>query len=332
MPQDIGFYLPFSSRVSHDEDAARWRDLAWARAHGLVAGEESEWRYLSWDIAGLMARWIPEAVGPGLDLATNAVSLTAVLDDQIDAPSVRAAPDLVAQICSPLIEVMDPGVTSTASLRMPLVAAFTDIWHRLISGMPESWQERGREEWTWYFEAYVDETRNRASKSPPNRHEHFKLRRKSGFVHPMLSLIERVNACILPERVRATPEVSAMLTLAADVVDTMNDVHSLEKEELRGDFHNLVLVKEHERSCSRNAAIHAVRDEVNDWVDQFIKLAIGLPRLYESLCLTTSERDRTDRMVASMRSAMAGHYDWSRRTDRYSPAGLIPPDQPAYPL
>jgi hypothetical protein len=73
----------------------------------------------------------------------------------------------------------------------------------------------------------------------------------------------------------------------------MNAVFSPEKEELRGDFHNLVLVTEHVSSCSRDTA-------------------------------------STDAMVSGMQSAMRGYYDWSRRTQRYAPTGFIPADQPAY--
>jgi hypothetical protein len=327
MPQDIEFNVPFQVRVNPDEEAARDRNLAWARIHGLVDDEESARRYLSWDIAGLMARWVPAAGPPELDLTIDAVIVATVLDDQVD---VGTSPDLVERICSPLFDVMHRGANS-AALRVPLVTAFTDVWRRLIDGMPEGWKERTREGWARYFNAYAEESRYRAKVGPPMRAEHFALRRKSGFVSPMLDLTERALACPLPERVRATPELDAFLTITADVVDTLNDVHSLEKEELRGDCHNLVLVVEHERGCSRREALCEVRDEIHSWLNQFVMLASEFPQLYESLRLTTNERSRTDRMVAGMQHAMSGYYDWSRRTRRYAPENLIPADRPAYP-
>ena len=56
MPQDIHFDIPFPSLISPDAAAARKRNHDWARAHGLVGSELAAQRYLSNDIAGLMAR------------------------------------------------------------------------------------------------------------------------------------------------------------------------------------------------------------------------------------------------------------------------------------
>jgi pentalenene synthase/avermitilol synthase len=146
----------------------------------------------------------------------------------------------------------------------------------------------------------------------------------------MLGLSTRAMRFTPPERFLSTPRAQAMATIAADVVDTINDVHSVEREEARGDVHNLVLVVQHERSCTRDEALAGIRDDIRTWIGRFLELTRELPGVYTSLGLTPSERAGADRYVEAMRTALRGYYDWSRRTDRYSAAGLIAADQPAY--
>ncbi|MGW4027521.1 terpene cyclase, partial [Streptomyces sp. NPDC005009] len=73
MPQDTVFRLPFPAAVSPDADHARQRSIEWCRRHGLVTGAVDEQRCVRWDIAGLMAAWVPHASGDRLDTAVDAV-------------------------------------------------------------------------------------------------------------------------------------------------------------------------------------------------------------------------------------------------------------------
>ena len=196
--------------------------------------------------------------------------------------------------------------------------------------MPGWWRDLTREHWTESVEAHVSETGNRMRGTRPGRAEHFTLRRRSGYVTPMIELAHRALGFTPPERFLRTTVTRTMAMIAEDVIDTTNDVHSAEKEEARGDFHNLVFVVERERLCTRAEALAEIAADIGAWTREFQRLTAGLPDLYAALGLAGQERERADRHVEAMRNAMRGHYDWSRQSARYAAANRIPPGQPAY--
>ncbi|MGK3960900.1 hypothetical protein WMF38_48595 [Sorangium sp. So ce118] len=330
MPQDIHFDVPFPSLISPDAAAARERNHVWARAHGLVGSELAAQRYLSNDIAGLMARWIPGAVGPDLDLTIDGVIVATLLDDQIDS-DLADQPEEVAKICQAMVSVMRPDAAAPRSASKPLINAFADVWGRLTQGRTAAFCARTARHWQWYLDAYVDEAKNRNRGIMPTRAEHFELRRRSGFVYAMMDMTERAYNFETPERAWHTRQIQTMLTITADVVDTLNDIHSLEKEEARGDLHNFVLVVQHERRCSRAEAIAETRDGIHEWIANFIKLTEEIPELCVSLDLTEPERDNVRQLVTGMKTAMRGYFDWSCKTDRYATTNLVRAGQAAYP-
>ncbi len=326
-PRDIDLDIPFPAGMSPDAAGAWQRNLDWAQASMLIPDETAMRRYLSWDIASLMSRWIPEATGEGLDIAVDMTVAATILDDQFDS-RLAMRPDETARICAEITAVMapdDPGPPAS-----PLAGAFAHAWGRLIRGMPGWWQDLTREHWIESIDASVTEAENRLRGLRPSRGDYFTLRRRSGYVVPMIELAHRALGFTPPERFLRTPVGQAMGMIAVDVIDTTNDVHSVEKEEARGDFHNLVLVVERERSCTRAEALTEISADISAWTGEFQRLAAGLPDVYAALGLTRRERERADRHVQALRSAMRGHYDWSRQTGRYTAANKIPSSQQAF--
>lgn len=314
MPQDIEFTLPFPVRPSRDRGQALDRSLAWATRHGLIVTPVDESRYRNSDIAGLMAKWLPDADGADLDLAVDAVVVGTLLDDQIDGPLGTDA-EAVAQVCAELVAVTDPNATAVP--RAPLGRAFADVWRRLSHQASPEWLARTRMHWRWYFDAYVDETVNRVRQSVLGVEEYFLLRRRSGFVYAMIDLSEKACGFETSNADRQPPGVGRMLEISTDVIDTLNDVHSLEKEESRGDMHNLVLVMERERRCTRGESMATIRTMVDSWCQEFEIVAHQL----------SGQRDAVQRLIGCMRDAMSGYLAWSRACRRYSE--LIPPQESA---
>ncbi|AOR30019.1 hypothetical protein BFF78_02055 [Streptomyces fodineus] len=257
MPQDIVFHLPFAPEVGPDADGARRRSLDWCRRQGLVAHPVDQERFLRWDIAGLMAAWVPRAAGDRLDLTVDAVVVATLLDDPFDGP-LAAQPRRVAAACRAFTDVITSGAGAGAGAPAgagPLVCAFGQVCRRLAYQASPAWLESTGRHWQRYLNAYAVEAGNRAQHRIPTRAEHFALRRDSGFVQAMPDLSQKAYDFELPPHLSTDPKVRRMLDITADVVDTVNDVHSVEKEESRGDVHNLVLVIEHELGCDRDAAI-----------------------------------------------------------------------------
>lgn len=324
MNADVQFYLPFPSRVSPFKDEAREHNLSWARHHRLVDNPRDESCYRSWDIADLMARWLPDASLPGLDLAVDALSFAALLDDQFDGP-LAEQPAHVSDACATLSMVLESDYATVSG--SPMADAFADVWSRQCHGTSNEWRERAAQHWRWFLDAFVEEARIRADRISPTREEYLALRRKSGIVYAMLDLTEAAYGFETSPRVRRIPTVQRMLTLTADIVDTINDVYSLDKEKSRGDVHNLVLVIQNEQSCSRQDALAQAHTLVHRWCIDFQACAAELPTVTHHH-LSTHETAQLYRLAAGMRDAMGGFPDWSRLSGRY--VQLIPAGEPAY--
>ncbi|MEU4114966.1 terpene synthase family protein [Kitasatospora sp. NPDC028055] len=218
---------------------------------------------------------------------------------------------------------------------MPQDTAFTLPFDAATSpdadGASPAWLERTGQHWQWFLGAYTQETRNRAHRHVPTLAEYAELRRRSGFVHAMLDLSQKAYGFELPDRLYSQPVVRRMLDITADVVDTLNDVHSVEKEESRGDLRNLVLVIENapdrarahagERGRARERAdtVREIQGMVTAWCEEFLVLE-------QRLTDAVGARDAgTAALITDcMRTAMSGYLEWSRTTRRYShlvPAG-----------
>ncbi|WP_189956493.1 terpene synthase family protein [Streptomyces alanosinicus] len=320
MPQDIVFPLPFAPDVGADVDGARRRSLDWCRRQGLVTHPVDQERFLRWDIAGLMAAWVPRAAGDRLDLTVDAVVVATFLDDQFDGP-LATQPHRVAASCRAFTDVIASGGVAPAGAG-PLIGTFAQVWRRLADQASPAWLEETGRHWRWYLNAYAQEAGNRAQRRIPTRTEHFALRRRSGFVYAMLDLSQKAYGFEVPPHLYGDPTVRRMLDITADVVDTLNDVHSVEKEESRGDLHNLVLVIEHELGCDRDASVTEIQRLIHGWCEEFVALEetmrAGRPRCDAAVLAP---------LAACMRSAMSGYLLWSRACLRYS--RLVPPGEPA---
>jgi hypothetical protein len=323
VPQDITINLPFPQRISADVDGARERAVRWARRHGLITGPVDERRFVSWDIAGLMARWAPLATGPALDMVVDAVNVATMLDDQFDGP-LADQPDEVARACADFHAVVRAETPRPGA--GPLSRAFADAWTRLCAGRSAYWRDREAAYWSWYFDAYVEETRDRALNRVLPRGEFLTQRHKSGLVYPMVGMTESAYGFEVTRRTHELPVVARMYELTADVIDTTNDLYSLEKEETRGDTHNLVTVLTRERDGASEEQVAEVVAQVESWCAEFV----ALERQLGAACSGLAEAEAADayRLTDIMRSSMRGHLDWYAHTDRYR--ALIPVGEAAY--
>ncbi|MEU8515760.1 hypothetical protein AB0C76_29910 [Kitasatospora sp. NPDC048722] len=320
MPQDTAFTLPFGAVTSPDADAARHRSLLWCRRQGLIADPVDELRFLRRDIAGLMAAWTPRASGEQLDLTVDAVVVATFLDDHVHGP-LADQPDRVAAACTDFATVIGTGGRPPAGAG-PLMGAFGDVWRRLADGASPAWLERTGQHWQWHLGARAQEAHNRARRRVPTRAEYAELRRRSGFVYAMIDLSQKAYGFELPRRLHTDSVVRRMLDITADVVDALDDVHSVEKKESRGDLHNLVLVIEDELGCDRADSLREIRGMISAWCEEFLSLEQRLPGAVGLRDTATALR-----IADCMRTAMSGYLEWSRTTRRS--CHLVPTGEPA---
>lgn len=324
--QDVLFDIPFAPRIN-----SRWREshdrhLAWARRMGLVRTDDGLERYAGWRPADVAAMWFPDAEDADLDLGSDIFGWFLLFDEQFDADRGNQ-PGTVHAAISEISKVLRDEGGPHAS---PAATSLADIWNRERQGMSAAWQRRAARNWQDYLATYVLEAANREQSAELSVDAYMKLRDKSGVMYVLLDLVERIGRFEVPDAVADSPPVRTAYLMTVQVVNIVNDMHSLGKEEKRGDLHNLILVLEREQGCSRAEAIRLTREMVRGWTDNFLRAEAALPAACDEFGISLSDRTAGYRLMEGMRAAMRGNHDWCASTVRYSPDDVPSPDRPAY--
>src|SRR5688500_10531233 len=102
MSRDLEFVVPFLFQVHPDQDAARARNLEWARSQGAVRGGEAAERCLSSKVTDLAAYLYPDVGKEELDLAYDLMGWFFLFDDQFTVPA-GAHPAAAVAACQDMI-------------------------------------------------------------------------------------------------------------------------------------------------------------------------------------------------------------------------------------
>jgi hypothetical protein len=327
MFQEVKFDIPFPPRINAEAEAAGSRHLEWARRLGLVRSAEAFERLRSWRPADVAGMWYLHASGGDLALGADIFGWFLLFDDQFDGP-LGEHPDMAAPVIAEVVSALDPGAGPRRL--SPVAAAFADIWSREKEGMSLSWQGRAARNWREYLETYVAEAQNRSRRANLSVSEYMALRDKSGVMYVLLDTVERIGRFEVPAAVYSCPEMRVLYDMTVQIINIINDVLSLDKEEARGDPHNLVPVLERERGCNRQQAIEEIQAMVRSWTDQFLQYEARIPLACDRLGVGVEDRVAVYQFIEGMRAAIRGNYDWCARTVRYSRADIRPSDRPAY--
>jgi hypothetical protein len=317
MPQDAGFILPFPVRTNRGAAGARARHLDWVAAHGLVPEGRALRRYRDWRLTDLVAHAYPDAGPEDLDLVTDAVCLGFPLDDHFDGPLGRE-PERVARLAGELsaIPYRPPG--TPPAIDLPLTRAYTEVWRRSAAGMSARWRQRAAGNLTRFFRSYVREAHNRRRGSRLDEETYVALRRQAVGTAPCFDLIERAGHIEVPPDAYGSPELRTLIRCAGDVIFLCNDMHSVEREEAQGDPHNLLLIRQRTRGCSRAEAIAQVTGLVRDRAALFQSVAARLPDRYAAWRLDARGVVAVERYTAGLRDWMAANQHWGVVSARYA--------------
>jgi Terpene synthase family 2, C-terminal metal binding len=110
------------------------------------------------------------------------------------------------------------------------------------------------------------------------------------------------------------PLVAELRRTGNAIASFANDIFSLRKETLNRDFHNLVIVLEHEEGLTRDAALDRAASIHDAQVRHFIELEASLPSFGAEL------DQHMKRYVEGMHTWIRANYDWSGVTPRYNEA------------
>jgi germacradienol/geosmin synthase len=316
MPQDVQFTIPFPSRVSPDLERARVQNLAWTWSHGLVRGESGLRVYASWDLAQAAARTYPHATGADLDMLINWFGFAFLFDDQFDASGDR--PSQVSAVAREMIAIPFRPVGTPPDIVCPVTLAWVEIWPQLSDGMSETWQNRFASNWARFMAAAVCEIHLATHRTVMDLEGYAALRQHTVGLQHSLDAIERIGRFEVPPQVQAHPVMHRLRHTTTDCIAYMNDIHSLDREEARGDQHNLVTVLARELGCSRSKALDAAIRMTYDRLDEVVDLAGRVPAMCDELQLTDEERESVDKAVTGYGDWIRGNYEWGLNSGRYA--------------
>ena len=203
----------------------------------------------------------------------------------------------------------------------PLTLALVDLRDRLFARGGGRWMARFLANVQDYFDASVWEAENRACGRVPGVETYVRLRDLTGAVKTCFDIFELIDGPLAITH-RSDPRLATLMQLANRAICWSNDIFSVDKELVHGDFHNLVLTLRHERSSSLGEAI-AVATRMHD-------AAIAE---FEAMAQTTDATHA--RFVDALKGWIRANYDWSIETGRYRPAEpavMRPPPMRTEPL
>ncbi len=321
MPQHRHFVMPFQAPVSPHAESARSRHLDWVRARGLVRSEAGLIEYESWDLPQAAARTYPYASADDIYMLINWFSIGFLFDDQFNANTTGYA-ERVAAVAQEMITIPFRPPGSRPDVVCPITLAWSEVWAWLSDGMSESWRNRFAASWGRFLAAHAHEVRLSANGVALNLKDYLALRRITVGIHHSIDIAERSRRFEVPVQVQAHKLMRAMRDAAADVIAYMNDVHSLEREERRGDPHNLVTVLRHDRGWSRQAAIDEAVRMANEHLELYERLEAQIPEVCDELGLDEDDRRSVGMGVEGIRNWIRGMYDWAMSTGRYEAAKI----------
>src|SRR5206468_590347 len=101
-------------------------------------------------------------------------------------------------------------------------------------------------------------------------------------------------------------------------LNLVDDLFSFEKEAAQGEPHNMVLVVERERGCSRSEAVDAVVSMLSEHLTDFLAAEAQLSAALEARGVSLTDRAHTYAFVDDLRSSCASSYYWCRSSPRYT--------------
>lgn len=307
---------PFPYQVNPHVEHARAHLLDWTRRIGLVHRETALRRFERADFGWFAAMVYPTATRTHVELMADWFAWLFLVDDQLDDGAAGRTPGDLRGIVGRLTAVLespDLGARSADDRSLPTaVSSLADLWARTAGDADANWRRR--------FIRHLDdclttaatwEAENRVNGVVPDEGTYVVNRRHTGAIYVCMDLIDIVERIDLPESVYDSPEFTAALDAACNVVCWTNDVYSLDKERSLGEVHNLVYVVQRHRNLDQDAALAHVCAAISAETELFLARETELLRAFPG------EIEVLTRYLAGMRSWMRGNLDWSRRTLRY---------------
>ncbi|KVE29657.1 hypothetical protein WS67_00015 [Burkholderia singularis] len=331
---------PIPPAIHPDAAEADAESVAWMRQFGLCADETERARLARTGCGLLAARIVPHASRETLQIVANFFIWNVSFDDEYcDEGPLSTRPGDLARVLSLLLRTIeiperklffaDKYATAMRDIRLQLDRHASSAQMEQWIGAMRSW-----------FLAETWKAGNVATNRMPTLAEYMLLRMYSGgpLAFPVLAGI--AEGYEIPPCVLANRRIRAMTELASSLCTWVSDIVSYDKEarrEIGG--HNLVMVIQHERQCTKDEAVTMAVAIYDRALRLFLRM-----RNHVEANLPASAPLR--RYLRSLAHLIRAPVDWCHLSERYvesipgcidiivavAPARTVPQDGNGAPL
>jgi len=302
---------PIPAAIHPDAERADAASVAWIRGFGLCANETERERLARTGCGLLAARIVPYASCETLQIVADFFIWNVSFDDEYcDEGPMSSRPGDLARVLSLILRSIEvpelEGVTSDK-----YAAALRDIRLRLDRHASPAQMRRWVEAMRGWFMAETWKAGNVAANRTPTLEEYVLLRLYSGgpLTFPILAGIAEGHD--LPPDLLANRRVQALTELAASLCTWVSDIISYEKEVQReAGQHNLVMVIQQERHCSKEDAVAAALSLYDNALQLFM-------RLRKHVEVDYGETASLPNYLRSLAHLIRAPVDWCRLSARY---------------
>jgi hypothetical protein len=297
---------PFAFQCNPHVAQARAHLVEWVGRTGLIRRESARRRFDRADFGWFASLVYPTANAARLELLADWFAWLFLVDDELDDGRVGRDATAALAALDDLLAVLGEGDADVAD--SAAVTALADLWRRTSPGTGATWRRRFTAHLAECLRTAVTwEAGNRIHGTVPDVATYIDKRRHTGAIYVCMDLIEMAEGIEIAEDLYSTPEFTAALNAACDVVCWTNDVYSLEKERALGEVHNLVYLVARQDGLSLADATRTVSARINAETARYLD--------HETALL--ADHAESAHYAAGMRSWMRGNLDWSSRTKRY---------------
>lgn len=308
--QSTSLYCPFPSAINHFAQKLKTYSLNWVRDLALVTEPKQQQKFLQADFALLSARCYPTANWEQLKLLTAWNIWLFFLDDLVDEQQLGRQPDALAAFIQQLIEILR-GTTAPNPLN-PIETSLSCFYSEASRQFPNLvWHKRFIDSLEKSLAAALWEANNRQKYVIPTVEDYMHKRVDTSGITSILELINMVGLIEVPPAILDSADVLKISLTANNIICWANDIASYRKEHLCGDFHNLVLVIQHQRSCSFEKACLDATEIHNESMHRLLSLEQQLPQ-YSSILET-----KIQKYLTVLHHWIRGNFDWQSSSGRY---------------
>ncbi|KAI6008809.1 isoprenoid synthase domain-containing protein [Pisolithus orientalis] len=287
---------PYLDDILHDSD--KWL----VEVCGF--SEDSLERSKAAKSALLSATYYPDADAPRLRVCADWLALLFNVDDWFDEYDLGDARALW-QTCLDVFR--DPNLR-TEKRSVLMVKSFFDRFRQTAG---PGCTERFIHGFYLFFAASEREVERRSKGYIADLESYIAYRRDTSACKPCYAMIEYAVGIDLPDEVVSHPAIMAMGEAANDMISWSNDIYSYNKEQARGDIHNLVMILMYEQGLDLQGAVDAAGAY---W-------EAALQRFEDNFTILPTWGSPVDQNVAiyvqGLRDMVIGSLHWSFDAERY---------------